>query len=90
MDVDASRGRDVNEGLNRGHGGFELALAPVIFALGGLWLDGLFGITPVLTVLFTVTALVGVIVKQVYVYRNDMKEHAEARRSTLTVGLNPR
>jgi hypothetical protein len=88
--VDASQGRDVNEGLSRGHGGFELAVAPVIFALLGLGLDSLFGIRPVLTILFTVVAFICVVIKQFYVYRHQMDEHSKARESTLTVGMKPR
>ena len=65
--------------FNRSHGGFELALAPALFALLGLWIDRQVGITPVLTIAFAVFAFVGVTVKQFYVYRYHMAQF-EAER----------
>ncbi len=77
--MDASQARGVNEGLWRGHGGFELALAPVIFALAGLWIDGRAGTTPLFTILGGLLAFIGVVVKHYYVYKYNMALHDERR-----------
>ena len=41
--MDAYEKRDLHDALWRSHGGFDLVLAPVIFALLGLWLDTAIG-----------------------------------------------
>ncbi len=61
--------------LNRSHGSFELALAPVILGLLGLWLDRTLGTVPVFLVLFTVLGFAGAGVKIYYTYRYQMEQH---------------
>jgi F0F1-type ATP synthase assembly protein I len=64
--------------LNRSHGSFELALAPVILGLLGLLLDRALGTVPVFLVLFTVIGFAGAGVKIYYTYRYEMAQHEEA------------
>jgi F0F1-type ATP synthase assembly protein I len=61
--------------LNRSHGSFELALAPVILGLLGLWLDRTLGTVPVFLVTFTVLGFVGAGVKIYFTYRYEMAQH---------------
>ncbi|MHB1139681.1 MAG: AtpZ/AtpI family protein [Microthrixaceae bacterium] len=61
--------------LNRSHGSFELALAPVILGLLGLWLDRTLGTTPLFLLLFTVFGFVGAGVKIYCTYRYEMAQH---------------
>jgi hypothetical protein len=66
--------------LNKGFGdtlarGFELAFTPAVFGAIGFGLDHLFGILPVLTLTFTVFAIVGMFVKLWYGYDLEMKSH---------------
>jgi F0F1-type ATP synthase assembly protein I len=83
--VNQSQRREFNEGLfHRSHGGFELALSPVILALLGLWLDRTVGTTPVFCVLFAVIGFVGVAVKIFFVYRHGMAAHASERSDRST------
>jgi F0F1-type ATP synthase assembly protein I len=87
INVNQSQRREFNEGLfHRSHGGFELALSPVILALLGLWLDRTVGTTPLFCVLFAVVAFVGVAVKIFYVYRHGMAAF-EAERADRTADL---
>jgi F0F1-type ATP synthase assembly protein I len=69
--------------LNRSHGSFELALAPVIMAAFGFWLDRTIDTVPVFTVLFAVIGVGGAVTKLYYQYRYNM---AEAERSSAWVG----
>ena len=59
-------------------GGWELALSPVLLALVGYGLDRLFGIVPVLTVLFAVGGLAGAVTKLYFGYRTEMEAHEAA------------
>lgn len=63
--------------LNRSHGSFELALAPVILGLLGLWLDRTIGTTPMFLVLFTVLGFAGAGVKIYFTYRYEMAQHED-------------
>ena len=56
---------------------FEIALVPLIFGALGYGLDRLFGIVPVLTIIFSVAALVGMFARSYYGYMYAM-EQAEA------------
>jgi len=60
--------------MNRSHGSFELALAPVILALLGLWLDRTIGTVPVFTLAFAVFGILGSFAKVYYGYRHSMAE----------------
>lgn len=85
INVNQSQRREFNEGLfHRSHGGFELALSPVILALLGLWLDRTIGTTPLFCVLFAVIGFVGVAVKIFFVYRYGMAAHAAERSERST------
>ena len=65
----------------RGHGGWEMALTPVVFALGGWYLDGLFGTEPFLIVLGAVIGLVGSVTNQFFQYKHRMAIATEERRA---------
>ena len=53
----------------------ELVLTPLIFGGLGLLLDHVVGITPVLTIVFTLFALAGLSVKMYYTYARQMEAH---------------
>jgi F0F1-type ATP synthase assembly protein I len=63
--------------VRRSTGGFELVLSPLLLALIGFGLDRLFGITPVLTVLFAVVGFAGAVTIIVIGYDREMGEHAD-------------
>ena len=44
----------LTDAAHRSSGSFELVLGPVMMALLGLLLDGVFGTKPVLTIVFTI------------------------------------
>jgi hypothetical protein len=78
--VNQSQRREFNDGLfHRSHGGYELALSPVLFSLLGLWLDRTVGTTPLFCVLFAVVGFAGVAVKIYFGYRDGMARAAAAR-----------
>jgi len=56
---------------------FELALTPPIFAAFGYLLDRLLGIVPVLTIVFFLTAMIGLIATMWYGYDARMKVHEQ-------------
>ncbi len=60
------------EGLNRA---FELALTPAIIAGFGYLLDRWLGLLPVLTIVFFLVGMAGVIARMWYGYDAQMKEH---------------
>lgn len=74
---------DATRSLNRTHGSFELALAPVVMALFGFWLDRTIDTVPVFTLLFAVIGVVGAFAKVYYQYRYQM---AEVERSSAWAG----
>ncbi len=69
----------MQEGIARGHGGFDIALTPMLCGLLGFWIDSQFGWVPVLTVAFTVLGFIGVVVKTYYVYQYRMNLELERR-----------
>jgi F0F1-type ATP synthase assembly protein I len=71
----AARTEVLARGAHRSAGSFELALAPVIMALLGLWIDRTLGTTPLFVVLLAVFGMAGAAVKIVYQYRHQMAEH---------------
>lgn len=84
-DVDLNQKREFSDGLfAQSHGSFELVLAPVLFALVGFGIDGLLGITPVLTITFTLLGMVGAFAKLVYAYR---AAHGQSRARRVGAGL---
>ena len=64
--------QELTRSLHRSHGSFELALAPVLMALIGLWLDKTFHTLPVLTIVFAVVGVLGSTIKVFYVYKAQM------------------
>jgi F0F1-type ATP synthase assembly protein I len=60
------------EGLSRA---FELALTPAIIGGFGYLLDRWLGLLPVLTIVFFLIAMVGLIARMWYGYDAAMKEH---------------
>ena len=75
----------MGQDLGQGTGGYEMVLSGVIFALAGLWLDKRLGITPVLTIVFTIVGFTGSVLNIYYRYRREMErldaETAALRRS---------
>ncbi|MEZ5380366.1 MAG: AtpZ/AtpI family protein [Microthrixaceae bacterium] len=71
----------LSEQIDRGHGGYLLAIAPALFGLVGWWLDSLLGWAPVLTILGATYGLVGALVKVIMSYRAEMALQGDARRT---------
>lgn len=65
---------EATRSLNRSHGSFELALAPVILALLGLWLDRTVGTVPLFTLLFALVGILGSFTKVYFEYRHSMAQ----------------
>ena len=65
---------EATRSLHRSHGSFELALAPVILALLGLWLDRTVGTVPLFTLVFALVGILGSFTKVYFEYRNSMEE----------------
>ncbi len=87
--MDVSQRREMVSGMHRSTGSFELVLAPVLFALMGLWLDRAVGTVPLFTALFTVLAVAGVCVKLYYKYDTEMAEHEAERAARRLTGRAP-
>jgi len=60
------------EGLSRA---FELALTPAIIGGFGYLLDRWLGLVPVLTIIFFLVAMAGLMARMYYAYDAKMKEH---------------
>lgn len=58
--------------MNRSHGSFELALAPAILALLGLWLDRTIGTVPLFTLILALVGIAGSFAKIYYQYKASM------------------
>ncbi len=63
------------EGLSRA---FELALTPAIIAGLGYLLDRWLGLLPILTIVFFLAAMAGLMARMWYGYDAQMKEHEQA------------
>ena len=59
--------------------GIEMVVTPLLFALLGFWLDGIFGTRPVLTVVFFTLALAGAVASVYYRYRAEMDEQEKGK-----------
>ena len=68
--------QELTRSLHRSHGSFELALAPVLMALIGLWLDRTFDTLPLFTIVLAAVGVLGSTVKVMYVYKAQMAEEA--------------
>lgn len=65
----------------KGHGGFEIALAPALFGGIGWLLDGYFGITPALTIVFAIVGLFGAVANQYYRFKYEFDKATEKRQA---------
>lgn len=63
--------------LTTSHSGYELVVTPLLLGLFGLWLDGIFGIKPLLTVILAVFGVVGAGASFYLRYRHQMGEATE-------------
>lgn len=72
MPADADPRSDLNRSLHRSTVSYELAFAPVLMALLGLWLDKVVGTAPLFTILFAAVGLAGATIKAYYSYGRDM------------------
>ena len=70
--------QELTRSLHSSHGSFELALAPVLMALIGLWLDRTFDTLPLFTIVLAAVGVLGSTVKVMYVYKAQMAEEAAA------------
>jgi hypothetical protein len=68
----SSSQRDVTRSLHRSHGSFELAFAPLIMGLLGLWLDRTIDTVPVFTLALALFGIAGSAIKVYYSYRHEM------------------
>ena len=69
----------LREGMWRGHGGYEIALSPVIIGGFGWLLDSVIGTVPLFLIIGAVLGLVGSVANQYYRYQAAM-EIANAKR----------
>lgn len=69
----------VHDAMWRGHGGWEMALMPVLFGLIGWVVDGWLDTRPFITVLAAVIGLGGSVANQYYQYRYRMDLAARDR-----------
>ncbi|MGQ0802683.1 MAG: AtpZ/AtpI family protein [Actinomycetota bacterium] len=58
---------------------FEFAVIPVLFGLLGIWLDGLLGIRPWLTVVLLVVGITGVVTRAIYAYKARVEAEEEGK-----------
>ncbi|MFZ4432974.1 MAG: AtpZ/AtpI family protein [Microthrixaceae bacterium] len=72
-DAVASLTGELADSAHRSSASFELAFAPVILALLGLWLDRTLGTTPLFVVSFAVLGVLGVGAKVYFQYRHQME-----------------
>ncbi len=72
MPEHSSTTKDATRSLNRSHGSFELAFAPVLLALGGLWLDRTLDTVPVFTLIGALVGVLGAFTKVYYSYKHSM------------------
>jgi F0F1-type ATP synthase assembly protein I len=63
------------EGMSRA---FELALTPAIIGGLGFLLDRWLGLTPILTIVFFLVAMAGLMARMYYAYDAQMKDHEAA------------
>jgi len=78
--LNSSQWRDVNDGLFGAHAGFEMAFAPALFALLGLWIDSMLGTTPLLVIAFAIGGVIGAVLSVYYRYRYAMAEASRVRQ----------
>jgi len=72
----------MRDSMWKGHGGFEIALSPVLFGAFGWFVDGRLGISPVATIVFAVIGLFGSVVNQYVRYTAAMERATNERLAT--------
>ena len=70
----------LREGMWRGHGGYEIALSPVIIGGFGWLLDSVIGTVPLFLIIGAVLGLVGSVANQYYRYQAAMEIETAKRR----------
>ncbi len=80
--MEAAAKRDLHDAIWRSHGGFDLVLGPVIFALFGLWIDDRTGTTPWFTLGLLLFGATGAALKVYYDWKRNM-DLAAARTAEL-------
>ena len=78
-DAPLAHEKALRDGMWRGHGGFEIALSPVILAGIGWWLDGVFSTSPAFIIAGAVLGFIGACANQYYRYKAAMAVETEAR-----------
>lgn len=81
---EGERSRLPGRGLYGGFGealaqAFEFAVIPVLFALGGLWIDARLGTRPWATVVLVAVGLTGVIARSLYTYKARIEADEEGK-----------
>src|SRR5258708_19493310 len=66
----------------------EFVATPLLFALLGVWLDRVFGITPVLAIVLGGIGLVGVVLRTYYWYQAGIKPEQGRQPCTRTHNYN--
>ena len=74
-------GDAARDAMWRGHGGFEIAMSPLILGFLGYLADGRFGTTPLFIIVGAVLGLVGSVANQYYRYQARMDALAAERAS---------
>ncbi|MEO6120733.1 MAG: AtpZ/AtpI family protein [Acidimicrobiales bacterium] len=54
---------------------FEMVVTPMLFGLGGWFLDRRLGTIPLFSLVLGLVALVGIMVRMYYAYQADMERH---------------
>lgn len=67
----------------RGHGGWEMALTPVIFGSLGWLVDGWLGTRPFIMIIAAIVGLAGSVANQYYQYTFRMEQESQDRRDEL-------
>jgi F0F1-type ATP synthase assembly protein I len=57
----------------------EIVVAPLLFALFGHWLDGRFGTSPVLAIVFGLIGVFAIVVRQYLWYRASMDREEKGK-----------
>ena len=72
----------VHDAMWRGHGGWEMALTPVLFGWLGWLVDGWLETRPVFMIIGVIAGLGGSVANQYYQYRYRMELATQERRRT--------
>ena len=90
---DASQDSELNttmqDAMWRGHGGWEMALTPVLFGLGGWAIDGWLGTGPFVMIAAAIVGLGGSVANQYYRYNDRMTALEQVRRDGLAASAIP-